>query len=265
MPPIKTKEVDIYISTFPKSTQNRLKKIRETILKIAPEPEKPINYKMPAYKYKGVLVFFAGYKNHIGFYPSGTAIIKFKKELAKYKGGKGSIQFPLDQDLPIDLIEKIVKFRYKENQTKWDTKTRTKSNRKSELKIANSPVDEYIQKLEPTLGELIKKIGKLILKLDKNITEQIKWNSVSYYYHGPMKPFDPKEYKRDLLVINLTKGYPLLVFPTGSRINGFDGVLEGNYKDGRRLLPIKDAKELKIKEQALMKIIQAWLNGIEMP
>jgi uncharacterized protein YdhG (YjbR/CyaY superfamily) len=116
MPLTKNKYVNDYISTFPKSTQVRLKKIRNSILKWSPEAEEGFSYKMPSYKYKGALIYFAGYKNHIGFYPSGTAIVTFKKELSKYKGGKGSIQFPLDQDLPIGWIEEIVKFRYKENE-----------------------------------------------------------------------------------------------------------------------------------------------------
>ena len=108
-----------YISTFPKETQLVLEQMRTTILKAAPGAEEVISYGMPAFKINGsMLVYFAGYKNHIGLYalPSGNAA--FKKELSAYKMGKGSIQFPLDKKLPIALIAKIVKFRVQENLEK---------------------------------------------------------------------------------------------------------------------------------------------------
>lgn len=110
---------DTYISTFPKETQLVLEQLRATILKAAPTSEEIISYGMPAFRINGgMLVYFAGYKNHIGLYalPSGNAA--FKKELSAYKIGKGSIQFPLGKKLPIALITKIVKFRVKENLEK---------------------------------------------------------------------------------------------------------------------------------------------------
>jgi uncharacterized protein YdhG (YjbR/CyaY superfamily) len=76
---------------------------------------------MPAYKYLGILVYFAGYKNYIGFYPTASGIEAFKNELSKYKGGKGSVQFPLDKPLPLALISKIVKFKLKENMRKAES------------------------------------------------------------------------------------------------------------------------------------------------
>ncbi|MCZ8285557.1 MAG: DUF1801 domain-containing protein [Bacteroidia bacterium] len=111
-------EVDEYIATFPPPTQDLLEQMRSTILKAAPGVEEVIGYKMPAYRLHGVLLYFAGYKAHIGFYPSGSAIEAFKKELSAYKGAKGSVQFPLDRPLPVALITKIVKLRVKENLEK---------------------------------------------------------------------------------------------------------------------------------------------------
>lgn len=111
----KNKGIDHYISHFPKSTQILLKQLRAIINKAAPQAEEVISYNMPAYKYHGMLVYFAGYRNHIGFYPMSSAITVFKKELSVYKGAKGSVQFPLDKPLPIGLITKIVKFRVKKN------------------------------------------------------------------------------------------------------------------------------------------------------
>jgi len=110
--------VDEYISSKSANVRAILKKIRQTIKTAAPEAEEVISYNMPAYKYNGMLVFFAAFKNHIGFYPAPRGIEAFKKELSAYKGAKGSVQFPLDKPLPFSLISKIVKFRMKENKKK---------------------------------------------------------------------------------------------------------------------------------------------------
>ncbi|MCX6271165.1 MAG: DUF1801 domain-containing protein [Bacteroidetes bacterium] len=118
MTTIKQNDIDRYISAFPEKTQVLLDQIRTVIRKAAPEAEELISYKMPAYKFHGILVYFAGYENHIGFYPTSSGIAAFKKELSIYKGAKGSVQFPLDQPLPLELITKIVKFRVSENGQK---------------------------------------------------------------------------------------------------------------------------------------------------
>lgn len=107
--------IDEYIAGFPKETQQLLETMRATIKKAAPEAEEAISYAIPTFKLKGNLVHFAAYKNHIGFYPAPRGIEAFKKELAPYEGGKGTVQFPMDQPLPLTLISKIVKFRVKEN------------------------------------------------------------------------------------------------------------------------------------------------------
>ena len=117
-----TKNIDEYISGFPKNVQTLLQDVRTTIRKAAPLAEEVISYQMPAFKYHGMLVFFAGYKNHIGFYPTSSGISAFKKELSAYKGAKGSVQFPIDSPMPLSLINKIVKFRVKENLEKANAK-----------------------------------------------------------------------------------------------------------------------------------------------
>ena len=111
----KAENIDAYISGFPKETQKLLNEIRSTIRKAAPEAEETINYAIPTFKLKGNLVHFAAFKNHIGFYPAPSGIEAFKEELAGYERAKGSVQFPLDQPLPLSLISRIVKFRVKEN------------------------------------------------------------------------------------------------------------------------------------------------------
>ena len=110
--------VDAYIATFPPETRVILEQVRTTIRKAAPKAEEVISYHMPAYKLNSVLVYFAGYKHHIGFYPTPSGIASFQKEIAAYKSSKGAIQFPITQKMPLALITKIVKFRLKEDLEK---------------------------------------------------------------------------------------------------------------------------------------------------
>jgi len=119
---IKFKTVDEYIGTFPVATKKIMQQVRKTIIDAAPEAEEVISYNMPAYKQEGMLVFFAAYKEHIGFYPTPGGIEAFKKELSVYNSAKGSVQFPIDTPMPLALITKIVKYRVKENQEKASLK-----------------------------------------------------------------------------------------------------------------------------------------------
>ncbi|SFW87007.1 iron chaperone [Chitinophaga sancti] len=107
--------VDAYIATFPAEVQTLLQQVRNTIQQAAPDATEAIKYAMPTFVLNGNLVHFAAFKQHIGFYPAPTGIKAFEKELSPYKQGKGSIQFPLDQPLPLDLITKIVRYRVKQN------------------------------------------------------------------------------------------------------------------------------------------------------
>lgn len=116
--PTSPQDVDAYIASFPEETQEVLEKLRKTIRDAAPDAEEIINYGVPTFKLKGNLVHFAAYKKHIGFYPAPSGIEQFKDELSAYKGAKGSVQFPLAEPLPYDLIRDIVAFRVKENLEK---------------------------------------------------------------------------------------------------------------------------------------------------
>jgi hypothetical protein len=124
-------------------------------------------------------------------------------------------------------------------------------------------VTQHIQKLEPALGKIIETIRQIILSTDMEIGEQIKWNNPSFYYTGEMKPFDPKEYKRDMIVMNLYKGRIMLVFPSGAKVNDKWGLLTGDYKDGRRITIFEDMKDVRSKEKALQKIIKEWLKLVD--
>jgi uncharacterized protein YdhG (YjbR/CyaY superfamily) len=111
------KDIDEYIAGFPNDVQEILEKIRRTIRKAAPDAEETISYQIPTFTLKGkYLVYFAAYQKHIGLYPAPRGIEKFKKELSVYAGGKGTVRLPLDKPIPFDLIERIVKFRVKQNR-----------------------------------------------------------------------------------------------------------------------------------------------------
>ena len=118
----KFETVDEYLSTLPQQAKAMLQELRKTIRKAAPQAEELISYNMPAFKLQGMLVWYAAYKEHIGFYPRPSAIEAFKKELSVYKGAKGSIQFPIDKPIPLNLVSKIVKYRLKENLERSDRK-----------------------------------------------------------------------------------------------------------------------------------------------
>jgi uncharacterized protein YdhG (YjbR/CyaY superfamily) len=109
------KNFDDYADRFPKNVRQLLQKMRLTIKKAAPQAKETISYGIPAFTLNGMLVWFAAFRNHIGLYPRASAISAFKKELSAYKKAKGSVQFPLDQPLPLALVSRMVKFRVKEN------------------------------------------------------------------------------------------------------------------------------------------------------
>lgn len=122
----KPNNTDEYISSFPKETQELLQQLRGAIKQAAPKAEEVISYNMPAFKMNGILVYFAGCKNHIGFYPMPSSIKFFEKELADYKTSKGAIQFPNEKGIPTSLVKKIVRFRIQEVLEKAILKKTTK-------------------------------------------------------------------------------------------------------------------------------------------
>lgn len=121
--PVTYKTIDEYIARFPGDVQKKLQQLRETIQKAAPGAQEKISYQMPAFDLKGTLVYFAAFKDHFGFFPTSSGVEFFKNELAGYDTSRGTIRFPIDQPLPLELVEKIVKFRVTENQQKAEKKS----------------------------------------------------------------------------------------------------------------------------------------------
>lgn len=125
-------------------------------------------------------------------------------------------------------------------------------------------VAAYLAALDAPLAAIVQSLRATILAADPEIGEQIKWNSPSYYYKGEMAPFDPKEYKRDIVVFNLhRKNGVLLVFPTGARVVDPGGLLEGKYTDGRRLASFPDLATAESRAADLQAALRAWIAGVE--
>ncbi len=124
---IKYKTIEEYHSASPRKVKDMLTAIRKTIRQAVPDAEEIISYNMPAFKYYGILVYYAAHKEHVGFYPTASGIKTFQKEFTCYKYSKGAVQFPFDKTLPVMLIRRIVKYRAAENLDKYKLKQAKKS------------------------------------------------------------------------------------------------------------------------------------------
>ena len=120
-------DIDDYIDGFPNNVQKILQRIRKTIQKAAPGAQEVISYQMPAFKLNRVFVYFAGYQKHVSLYPAPRGVAAFKQELAEYEGGKGTVQFPLDQPVPYDLITRIVKYKVDEDAALSNARSKKKA------------------------------------------------------------------------------------------------------------------------------------------
>jgi hypothetical protein len=128
---------------------------------------------------------------------------------------------------------------------------------------AREQVTQHIQKLDESIRDTVQLLREIILNTDTEISEQIKWNNPAFYYNGEIKPFDPKEYKRDMIVFNLHKNRIMLVFPSGAKVNDQSGLLTGDYADGRRVVVLKDMQLVKEKAAGLRSVIKQWLKLVD--
>jgi len=250
------KTVDQYIAGFPPAVKKLLEQMRKTIRTNAPDAVEGIGYGMPGFKYMGKpLVYFAGYEGHIGFYATPTGHEAFKKDLAGYKTGKGSVQFPLTAPLPLALIKKIVLFRVKENETmaaakKKTTKTPAKKKAAPADKEAEQ-VNAWLDKKEAAVRKEIDAVRKLIKKAVPSLRERIKWNAPSYYTTADLLTFGPYKNNRILLVFH----HPAIV-----KIKS--PLLEGEFKD-RRLVYFDGARDAVKKEKELTRIIRQLTKAVK--
>ena len=125
-------------------------------------------------------------------------------------------------------------------------------------------VDAYMKALKHPLVKVVEALRKIILNADKEVGEEVKWNAPTFFYTGKMKPFNPKEYKRYIIVFNLFKKDCIrLVFPSGAKIKDTTGLLEGDYADGRKLAMFSSVAEVKAKEKDLQKAIKKWFKLLD--
>ncbi len=134
----------------------------------------------------------------------------------------------------------------------------------TKIKLSNSEqVDQHIATLSKEIQPAVAYLRQLMLAIDSNIAEHIKWNSPAFYYSGAMKDFDPKEYKRDILVLHLRKNKIMCVLPTGQNIKDNIQLLEGDYTDGRRMINFTNIEDIKQKESLFIAVIKEWISLID--
>jgi hypothetical protein len=134
---------------------------------------------------------------------------------------------------------------------------------KNVAKTDSEQVADHISKLDPSIRPTIEFLRKVILKTDNLIGERIKWNNPSFYYTGEMEEFDPKEYRREIIVFNLLKNRIMLVFPSGAKVSDKSGFLTGDFKDSRRVVVFRNFADVKARQNKLKEVIAKWLDLVE--
>ncbi|MEY3241874.1 MAG: hypothetical protein RIR11_3313 [Bacteroidota bacterium] len=250
--------IDAYIAQFSTDIQEILGKIQQTIQRAAPESVAVISYMMPAFKLNGkVLVYFAAYKNHIGFYATPTGHEAFRAELSVYKQGKGSVQFPLDKPIPYELIERIVQFRAMENAKKKPSKT-TQS-KKGQSKDPQD-VDAFLASLEHPFMAEIGQIRTIIKAANTDLQENIKWNAPNYVLNGEdyitMSLSNPKK-----IQIIFHRGAKKQSIPDVKWINDTSGMLDWKTND-RAIATFINAADIESQKDHFADIVRKWLHAI---
>ncbi len=250
------KTVDEYIKRYPSRIQPVLQSLRKTIKKTAPDAEEVISYAIPGYKYHGMLIFFAAFKDHISVYPAPRGNDAFKKELSGYKGGKGTVQFPVGEPVPFDLVTRIVKFRMQENEAKAGAKK--KAAIKPGARTAGSArtadeqqVSAFMKTLDHPMKAETEALRKILKNSNNKLSERIKWNAPSYYYKQDIVTFGP-----------FRTGKVFLVFRHPEIVNVKSGLLEGNYTN-RRLAYFDNMKAVKENKKELERILNALVKAID--
>jgi len=254
MKALAAKTVDEYIKSFPAKQQILLRQLRRAIKATAPLAEELISYGIAAYKYQGIVIYFAGFNNHVSVYPAPRTAPAFKNELSAYKGGKGTVQFPLDKPLPLGLVKRMVQYRIKANKEKVALKKKVSSPAKRVKKkkvSAEDPVRTWLRNLEPLVRQDINAVRKIIKTGSPQLQERIKWNAPSYYYKEDIVTFGP--YKKDKI---------LLVFHHPAVVRVPSALLQGDYKD-RRLVYFKNKAEAAKHKKEISRIIREITRSID--
>lgn len=248
----KNTTVEAYIRSFPGPVQTKLRQLRKTILTAAPEATEAISYGIAGYKLNGVLIFFAGFKNHVSIYPAPRTAPGFKKELSAYKGGKGTVQFPLEQPLPLDLVKRIVQYRVKENKAGMTVQKKAPPSKKKTAATAEADlVGAWINKQDKKRKEDISVLREVILGSSRKLQERIKWNAPSYYY------------KEDIVTVGPSRNQRLLLVFHHPAINQVQSpLLEGNFRD-RKLAWFDDGAAVARNKKEIKRIINQIIAVID--
>lgn len=243
---IPIKNIDDYLAQLPDNQRIVLEALRQTIREAAPQAEEVISYQMPAFKYNGMLVYFAAFKDHCSLFGgNSTLTTTMKDELAPYKTSKGTIQFTVDQPLPAALVRKIVLARVKDNEEKMKNKKAGTQNKEADA------VTAYMAQLEHPLKAEIEALRTIIKGANPKISERIKWNAPSYYAKEDMVTFHVRSEK----MVNL-------VFHHAAIVKIKSDLLKGEYKD-RRLMHFENMEEVKQYQPELERILNEYVDLIE--
>jgi uncharacterized protein YdhG (YjbR/CyaY superfamily) len=247
--------IDAYIAQFPTGIQDILEKIQQTIHRAAPEAVAVISYMMPAFKLDGkILVYFAAYKNHIGFYATPTGHEAFKVELSLYKQGKGSVQFPLDKPIPYELIERIVQFRAMENDKKKPSKTTQPKQMHSK---DQQEVDAFLASLEHPLIAEIQQVRTIIKAANIDLQENIKWNAPNYALNGVDCITMSLSNKKKIQII-FHRGAKKQSIPDVKWINDTSGILDWKTND-RAIATFNNIADIESQKDHFKDIVNKWL------
>ena len=243
---IPIKNIDDYLSQLPENQRIVLEELRQTIREAAPQAEEIISYQMPAFKYNGMLVYFAAFKNHCSLFGGNAAVIKeMAAELKDYKTSTGTIQFTVDNPLPAALVRKIVLARIQQNEDKVKAKKTTSKNNDADR------AEEYMAQLNHPLKAEIEALRAIIKGTNPKISERIKWNAPSYYAQEDMVTFH-------LRYMNKVS----LVFHHAAIVKIKSDLLKGEYKD-RRLMHFENMEEVKKNQAELERILNEYVDLIE--
>ena len=243
---IPIKNIDDYLSQLPENQRIVLEELRQTIREAAPQAEEIISYQMPAFKYNGMLVYFAAFKNHCSLFGGNATVIKeMAAELKDYKTSTGTIQFTVDKPLPAALVRKIVLARVQQNEDKVKIKKTTSKNKDEEK------VEEYMAQLGHPLKAEIETLRAIIKGANPKIMERIKWNAPSYFAKEDMVTFHLRSEK----MLNL-------VFHHIAIVKIKSDLLKGEYKD-RRLMHFENMQEVKEHQTELERILNEYVDLIE--
>lgn len=220
----KSAPVDAYIAGFPSEVQAVLRRIRDVVRAAAPEAEETISYRIPAYKGNGILVYFAAFKNHIGFYPPVAGDAKLMAAIAPYAGPKGNLQFPLDRPIPYRLIERITRLRVRQDAGKTGPPARKKAARGKTPAPPSGATKAWFAAAPAPQRPVLNALRGMILAAAPDVIEEFKWSRPCYSVPGGM-----------FCYLHSTRNHATIGFHKGTSLQDPQRILRGTGKEMRHV------------------------------